>query len=108
MIRICKDGIYELYFQKKYYGCVRIENLIPHQEGMGNFHINITRFSHHILNRMQRDEESLMQYIKDNGYRELMSFVDITNVKHGNLALWTKFVKLFRFDEPKLFTRKTL
>jgi hypothetical protein len=106
MIKICKDGTYELYHQNKYYGCVRVENLIPEQLGTGNFHICITRFSHNILNRMRRDESSLMGYIRDAGYCELISFIDVTTVKHGNIALWTKFIKLFEFDEPKLFTRR--
>lgn len=106
MIKICKDNIYELYFQGKYYGCIRIEDLIPEQKGICNFHIHITRFSHNILSRMKRDEKSLMKYIKDNGYNEIVSCVDITTVKHGNIVLWTKFIKLFEFDEPKLITRR--
>jgi hypothetical protein len=108
MIRVCEDGIFELYFEGKYYGCVKVENLIPHQPGRGNFHINIIRFSHHILNRMKRDETSLMNHIRDAGYNELISFVDITTVKHGNIKLWSRFIKLFEFEEPKLFTRKIL
>lgn len=108
MIRICEDNIFELYFQGKYYGYIRIEDLIPEQPGMGNFHVHIIKFSHNILNRMQRDERSLMSYIRDLGYRELISFVDVTTVKDGNIALWTKFIKLFEFDKPKLFTRRTV
>ena len=108
MIRICEDGIFELYFEGRYYGCIRVENLIPHQKGRGNFHIDIIRFTHNILNRMRRDEVSLMGYIRDAGYRELISFVNIHTVKHGSIKLWSKFVKLFEFEEPKLFTRKIL
>lgn len=106
MIRICKDNIYELYFQGKYYGCIKVENLIPCQKGVGNFHIHITRFTHNILNRMRRDEESLMRYIRDRGYSEIISFVDVSTVKHGDIVLWTKFIKLFEFEQPKLFTRR--
>lgn len=108
MIRKCKDGIYELYFQGKYYGCIKIEDLIPAQKGIGSFHIHITRFTHNILNRMRRDETSLMGYIRDSGYREIISFVDVTCVKHGDIALWTKFIELFEFDRPKLYTRRTV
>jgi hypothetical protein len=108
MIKICKNGIFELYFQGRYYGCVRVEDLIPAMEGVGNFHIDIIRFTHNTLNRMQRDEESLMGYIKNNGYTELISFVDASTVKNGNVALWKKFIKLFEFDAPKLFTRRTI
>jgi hypothetical protein len=108
MIKVCEDGIFELYFGGRYYGCVRVENLIPHQEGRGNFHIDIIRFTHNILNRMKRDEASLMSYIRDAGYNELISFVDIHTVKGGSIKLWSKFVKLFEFEEPKLFTRKIL
>jgi hypothetical protein len=106
MIRVCKNGIYELYCQGRYYGCIKIEDLIPEQPGIGNFHIHITRFTHNILNRMKRDEMSLMSYIRDNGYCELMSFVDVSTVKHGDIKLWSKFVKLFEFDEPKLYTKR--
>jgi hypothetical protein len=105
MIKICKDNIFELYFQNRYYGCVQIEDMSD-QPGIGNFHINIIRFSHNILNRMRRDESSLMSYIRDAGYNELISWVDSTTVKDGNVALWTKFIKLFEFDKPKLFTRR--
>jgi hypothetical protein len=108
LIKICKDGIYELYYQNKYYGCIKIEDLIPEQEGIGNFHIHITRFTHNILNRMRRDEVSLMGYIRDAGYSEIISFVNVTCVKHGDITLWTKFVKLFEFEEPKLYTRRTV
>ena len=108
MIKICEDGIYELYFQGKYYGYVKVEDLIPVQAGIGNFHIHITKFSHNILNRMRRDEVSLMKYIRDAGYCEIISFVDISTVKHGDIALWTKFIKLFEFEQPKLYTRRTV
>jgi hypothetical protein len=57
---------------------------------------------------MKRDEESLMEYIGESGYREIISFVDISTVKHGDIKLWSKFVKLFEFDEPKLYTRRTI
>lgn len=107
MIRILANDEFELYSQNKYYGMVRVED-IPDQPGVGNFHIYIRRFSHNVLNQMRRDEESLMSYIKNAGYRELNSFVDINHVKHGDLKLWTKFVKLFEFDEPILFTRRTI
>jgi hypothetical protein len=106
MIRICEDA-YELYCQGRYYGRIQIEN-IPDQPKAANFHIYITKFSHNILNRMRRDEESLMKYIRDSGYDELLSCVDIVTVKHGDIVLWTKFVKLFEFDEPKLFARRTI
>ena len=108
MIRICKDNVFELYFQGKYYGCAYVEDLIPAQKGIGNFHITIARFSHNVLNRMQRDEESLMSYIKDLGYRELISFVDATTVKDSNIKLWTKFIKLFGFEQLKLFTGRSI
>jgi hypothetical protein len=108
MIKICKDNIFELYSQGKYYGCIKVEDLIPVQKGIGSFHINITRFSHNILNRMKRDEEALMNYIGSMGYSEIISFVDVSTVKHGDIILWTKFVKLFEFEEPKLFTRRTI
>lgn len=111
MIKICKDNIsnlyFELYYQDRYYGCVRVED-VPDQPGIGNFHINITRFTHNILNRMRRDEESLMKYIRNAGYNELISCVDSTTVKDGNVALWTKFIKFFEFDKPKLFTRRMI
>jgi hypothetical protein len=97
------DNTFELYCQGKYYGFVRIEDLPNHT---CNFHINITRFSHNILNRMKRDEVSLMSHIKNMGYDELISFVDTSCVNHGDVTLWTKFIKLFGFDEPKLFTRR--
>jgi len=107
MIKVCKDKTFELYFQGKYYGHVYIEHL-PDQPDVGNFHINMTKFSHNVLNRMRRDEESLMSYIRDAGYNELISFVDITTVKNGNIALWSKFIELFEFEKPKLFTRRTV
>ena len=108
MIRICEDNIFELYCQGKYYGSVRVEGLIPEQAGVGNFHINIIRFSHNVLNRMRRDEESLMNHIKDVGYSELISFVDTTVVKGGDIKLWTRFINLFNFEKPKLFTRRSI
>lgn len=108
MIRVCEDNIYELYFHGKYYGCIRIEDLIPKQKGICNFHIYIAKFSHNILNRMKRDEVSLMKYIRDSGYNEIISFVDVSTVKHGDIVLWTKFIKFFEFEEPKLYTRRTI
>jgi hypothetical protein len=57
---------------------------------------------------MKRDEESLMKYIRDNGYNEVISFVDVSTVKHGDIKLWSKFIKLFEFDEPKLYTRRII
>ena len=106
MIKICKDR-FDLFYQGKFYGHVHLEDM-PDQPNVGNMHIYITRFSHNILNRMQRDESSLMKYIKKLGYKELISWVDVDTVKNGNLALWTKFIKMFGFEEPKLFTRRTL
>jgi hypothetical protein len=106
MIRKCKDGIYELYHQNRYYGYIKVEDLVPAQKGIGSFHINITRFTHNIFNRMKRDEMSLMSYIRDNGYSEIISFVDVSTVKHGDIVLWSKFVKLFEFEQPKLYTRR--
>jgi hypothetical protein len=108
MIKVCKDNIFELYFQGKYYGCIKVEDLIPAQEGVGNFHIHIVRFSHNILNRMRRDEASLMGYIRDMGYCEIISFVNVSTVKHGDVVLWSKFVELFEFEQPKLYTRRTV
>jgi hypothetical protein len=105
MIKIRKDKIFELYYQNRYYGCIRVED-IPDQSGIGNFHIHMAKFSHNILNRMRRDEASLMSYVRDAGYSEIISFVDVSTVKHGDIVLWSKFVKLFEFEEPKLYTRR--
>ena len=106
MIKVCPNGIFELYCQGRYYGVARVEPL-P-QKGAGNFHINIVRFSHTIFNRMKRDEETLMGYISQMGYTELISAVGTENVNHGDLSLWSKFVMMFGFEEPKLFTTRLL
>ena len=104
MIRVNKDR-FELYNQGRYYGFVRVERI---DDKIGNFHIHITKFSHTVLNRMKRDESSLMGYIRQLGYSELISMVDIDHVKHGDLRLWTKFVEQFDFEKPKLYTRRLL
>jgi hypothetical protein len=107
MIKICSDGIYELYCQGRYYGFVKVEDM-PDQSGIGNFHIHITKFSHNILNRMRRDEEPLMGYIRDAGYNKLISVVDVTTVKHGDMVLWSKFIGLFEFEKPRLYTQREI
>jgi len=106
VIRVCPDGIFKLYCKGKRYGTVRVEPLPD--EKIGNFHINITRFSHTILNRMRREEENLMAYISQMGYIKLVSAAGIEEVNHGDLSLWSKFVAMFGFEEPKMFTTRTL
>ena len=107
MIKVCNDGHFDLYFSGKYYGCVKVES-IPDFPERGSFHINIVRFTHNILNRMLRDEECLMKYIKQLGYDELISVVNTQKIKEGSVNLWMKFVSIFNFDEPKLITGRKL
>ena len=101
MIRKRSNLQFDLYSRGIKYGVAWVD-AIPGSDA-GNFHIEIFRFGLEIFNRMQRDRDSLFDYIRPH-YQLLMAFVREEDVAHNDLKLWKKFVRLFGFERPALMT----
>ena len=105
MIKLLKNHHYLLFSDNKPYGSAWVE-FIPGSDA-GNFHIEITKFSPSVFNRMQRDCDSLMDYISRD-YPRLLAFVRREDVAHQDVHLWKQFVRLFGFSEPVYMTYKEI
>ena len=86
----------------KRYGGVFVEPIPGTQ--LGNFHLQIDRYTPSIANRMARDYDSLMGYLKKD-YKGLLGIVDDSLV---DIKLWKHFVRLWGFSTPYYVTYKEL
>ena len=114
MIRIKGKCHYDLFCEGRKYGAITIEPFVnPNQHSeeepgalkIGNIHCHIIRFTPSIFNRAIRDESSLMNYIRPS-YDKLVTFSDRSVIHNADPLLWEKFLSIFDFSPPLLYSER--